>query len=44
MHMIAPFPSEALKPGSGGKPFPGIKMEVLDEEGNPAGVNQEGFW
>jgi len=43
MHLIAPFPSEALKPGSGGKPFPGVKMEVLDDEGNPAGVNQEGY-
>jgi acetyl-CoA synthetase len=43
MHMIAPFPSEPLKPGSGGRPFPGITMEVLDEEGKPVGVNQEGF-
>jgi acetyl-CoA synthetase len=43
MHMISPFPTDPLKPGSGGLPFPGIKMDVVDEEGNPAGVNKEGF-
>jgi acetyl-CoA synthetase len=43
MHMISPFPSDPLKPGSGGFPFPGIEMDVLDEEGNSAGINKEGF-
>jgi acetyl-CoA synthetase len=43
MHMISPFPSDPLKPGSGGYPFPGIGMDVLDEEGNSVGVNKEGF-
>lgn len=43
MHMISPFPTDPLKPGSGGLPFPGIEMDVLDEEGNPAGVNKEGY-
>jgi acetyl-CoA synthetase len=43
MHMISPFPTDPLKPGSGGLPFPGIKMDVVDEEGNPAGVNTEGY-
>jgi acetyl-CoA synthetase len=43
MHMISPFPTDPLKPGSGGLPFPGIKMDVVDEEGNPSGVNKEGY-
>ena len=43
MHMISPFPTDPLKPGSGGLPFPGIEMDVVDEEGSPAGVNKEGY-
>ncbi len=43
MHMIAPFPTDPLKPGSGGLPFPGIEMDVLDESGKPAGRNTEGY-
>lgn len=43
MHMISSFPTDPLKPGSGGLPFPGIEMDVLDEKGKPAGVNKEGF-
>jgi acetyl-CoA synthetase len=43
MHMISPFPTDPLKPGSGGLPFPGIEMDVLDEEGKPAGINTEGY-
>ena len=40
--MITPVPSFPLKPGSGAKPFPGIKAEVLDEEGNPVPPGEEG--
>jgi acetyl-CoA synthetase len=40
--MIAPVPSYPLKPGSGTKPFPGIKAEVLDADGNPAKPGEEG--
>jgi acetyl-CoA synthetase len=41
--MITPVPSMPLKPGSGTKPFFGLKMDILDEEGNPVKDNEEGF-
>jgi acetyl-CoA synthetase len=41
--MITPTPSVPLKPGSGTKPFPGLKMDILDEEGNPVKNNEEGY-
>ncbi|KPK65170.1 MAG: 3-hydroxypropionyl-CoA synthetase [Gemmatimonas sp. SG8_38_2] len=40
--MITPVPSFPLKPGSGTKPFPGVQAEILDEEGNPVPVGEEG--
>ena len=43
MFMITPMPSVPLKPGSGTRPFPGIIMDVLDEEGNSVKPNEEGF-
>lgn len=43
MHMIAPFPTMPLKPGSGTLPFPGVKMEVVDEQGEPVKTNEEGY-
>lgn len=43
MFMITPTPSLPLKPGSGTKPFPGLQMDILTEEGKPASVNEEGF-
>ncbi len=43
MFMITPMPSVPLKPGSGGKPFPGVKMEIYNEEGKPVGPNEAGF-
>jgi len=43
MFMITPTPSLPLKPGSGTKPFPGLQVDILNEEGKPAGVNEEGF-
>ncbi len=38
--VITPLPSMALKPGSCTKPFPGIDVDVVDDEGNscPPGV------
>jgi acetyl-CoA synthetase len=42
MFMIAPVPSFPLKPGSGTKPFPGIKAEILDEAGKPVKAGEEG--
>jgi acetyl-CoA synthetase len=43
MFMITPMPSMALKPGSGTKPFPGVVMDILTEDGTPAKPNEEGF-
>ena len=43
MFMITPMPSVPLKPGSGTRPFPGVKMDILDEEGKPVKPNEEGF-
>jgi acetyl-CoA synthetase len=43
MFMITPMPCVPLKPGSAGRPFPGVKMEVFNEEGKPTAPNEEGF-
>jgi acetyl-CoA synthetase len=43
MFMITPFPSVPLKPGSGTRPFPGVKMDIYNEEGKPVGIDEEGF-
>jgi acetyl-CoA synthetase len=43
MFMVSPTPVTALKPGSATKPFPGVQMDILNEEGNSAGTNEEGF-
>jgi acetyl-CoA synthetase len=39
--MITPLPSTPLKPGSATRPFPGIEVDVVDEDGNscPPGVD-----
>ena len=41
--MITPLPVTPLKPGSATLPFPGVEVDVLDEEGNPAAANEEGY-
>ena len=43
MFMITPMPCVPLKPGSGTRPFPGIEMDVLDENGKPVKPNEEGY-
>ncbi len=43
MFMITPTPSVPLKPGSGTRPFPGIEMDILDENGNSVKPNEEGY-
>lgn len=43
MFMITPMPCLPLKPGSGTKPFPGLQMDILDDEGNPVKTNEEGY-
>ncbi len=41
--MITPLPSVPLKPGSATRGFPGVQLDVVDEEGDPVGANEEGF-
>jgi acetyl-CoA synthetase len=42
--LISPLPGvTTLKPGSATVPFPGIKPEILDEQGNPVPRGQGGF-
>jgi acetyl-CoA synthetase len=37
------MPCTPLKPGSGTKPFPGIEVDIVDENGTPVKANEEGF-
>jgi len=42
--LITPLPGiTTLKPGSATVPFPGIKPEIVDEQGEPVGRGQGGF-
>ena len=41
--MISPMPSVALKPGSATRPFPGINVDVVDEQGRSCAANEDGF-
>ncbi|WP_377887862.1 acetate--CoA ligase [Alkalihalobacillus sp. R86527] len=41
-HLIVNFPGEAIKPGSMGRPFPGVKVGILDEEGKELAVGTTG--
>ena len=43
MHMITPFPSSPLKPGSCFKPFFGIVADVVDENGQTQPVDKQGY-
>ncbi len=43
MFMITPTPAVPLKPGSGTRPFFGLEADVLDEQGNPAPDDTEGY-
>jgi len=43
MFMITPVPSLPLKPGSGTLPFFGQQADVVDEQGQPVGVDEEGY-
>ena len=40
--MITPLPSVGLKPGSATRPFPGIEVDVVDDEGNSCGPDEDG--
>lgn len=41
--MITPLPSVPLKPGSATRPFPGVVVDVVDDEGEPVAANEEGY-
>ncbi len=41
--MITPLPSVPLKPGSGTRGFPGVQVDVVDDEGNSVPDNEEGY-
>jgi acetyl-CoA synthetase len=41
--MITPLPVTPLKPGSATRPFPGVQIDVLDEDGQPVAPNEEGY-
>lgn len=43
MFMITPMPCTPLKPGSGTKPFPGLQMDIYNENGDPVKPNEEGY-
>ena len=43
MFQICPTPSMPLKPGSGGRPFFGQQVEIVDEAGDPVPAGQEGY-
>jgi acetyl-CoA synthetase len=43
MFMITPMPCVPLKPGSGGRPFPGLIMDIYNEDGKPVKPNEEGY-
>jgi len=43
MFMITPTPVVPLKPGSATQPFFGQEAEILNDEGNPVGDNEEGY-
>lgn len=41
--MITPLPSVPLKPGSATRGFPGVQVDVVDEEGESLPPNEEGY-
>ncbi len=41
--MITPLPSTPLKPGSATRPFFGIDVDVVDEDGKPVEPGEEGY-
>ncbi|MBI2841196.1 MAG: acetate--CoA ligase [Acidobacteria bacterium] len=43
MFMITPMPCVPLKPGSGTRPFPGLQMDIYNEDGEPVAPNEEGL-
>lgn len=42
-HVVTTLPSYPSKPGRAGKAIPGMEVDVVDKDGNPAEVNKGGF-
>ena len=42
MMVISSFPETPLKPGSCGRPLPGIKVDILNDDGKPVQQNKPG--
>lgn len=40
--MVANYPSLPIKPGSMGKPFPGVNAEIIDDDGQAVATGKEG--
>ncbi|TVP87151.1 MAG: acetate--CoA ligase [Alkalicoccus sp.] len=40
--LICNYPSEPIKPGSMGKPIPGVEASIIDDDGNELGPNEMG--
>jgi acetyl-CoA synthetase len=40
--MITPLPSVGLKPGSATRPFPGIQVDIVDDDGNSVAAGEDG--
>ncbi len=43
MHMLSPFPSTVLKPGSCFKPFIGVDVDIVDENGKSLPTDKQGY-
>ena len=43
MFMITPLPAVGLKPGSATRPFPGVEVDIYDENGKPVAEGDEGY-
>ncbi len=41
--MITPLPCMPLKPGSASRPFPGVTVDVVDEDGKAVQAGEEGY-
>ena len=41
--IVTPLPSIPLKPGSATRPFPGLEVDVVDEDGNSCPANEDGM-
>ncbi|OGY23500.1 MAG: acetate--CoA ligase [Candidatus Woykebacteria bacterium RBG_13_40_15] len=40
--LIANYPTMPIKPGSMGKPIPGVHADIVDDNGNPVKIKEEG--